>query len=59
MNAEAGSLAGLFASSFLSATLLPGNAEVVPAAVVSNPQDLFCAAVAVATLGNTVGGMTS
>ena len=59
MNAEAGSLAGLFASSFLSATLLPGASEIVPAAVVSNLPDLFWTAVAVATLGNTVGGMTS
>jgi hypothetical protein len=36
MNGEAGSLAGLFASSFLSATLLPGNAEIVLAAVLAH-----------------------
>ena len=59
MNAEAGSLAGLFASSFLSATLLPGNSEIVLAAVVANQPHLFWPAVAVATVGNTVGGMTS
>ncbi|MBK6804438.1 MAG: DedA family protein [Betaproteobacteria bacterium] len=59
MNGEAAALAGLLASSFLSATILPGNSEVVLAAVVSKLPDLFWTAVAVATLGNTVGGMTS
>ena len=59
MNVEAGSLAGLFASSFLSATLLPGNSEIVLAAVVAHLPHLFWTAVAVATFGNTVGGMTS
>ncbi len=59
MNAEAGSLAGLFASSFLSATLLPGNSEIVLAAVLANLPHLCWTAVAVATFGNTVGGMTS
>ena len=59
MNAEAGSLATLFASSFLSATLLPGNSEIVLAAVVANLPHLFWTAIAVATVGNTVGGMTS
>ncbi|HET7031604.1 MAG TPA: hypothetical protein VFJ48_00665, partial [Casimicrobiaceae bacterium] len=29
LSAESLSLAGLFASSFLSATLLPGNSEIV------------------------------
>jgi membrane protein YqaA with SNARE-associated domain len=59
LNGEAAALAGLLASSFLSATILPGNSEVVLAAVVSKLPDLFWTAVAVATLGNTVGGMTS
>ncbi len=59
MNGEAAALAGLLASSFLSATILPGNSEVVLAAVVSKLPDLFWTAVAVATLGNTAGGMTS
>ena len=59
MNGEAAALAGLLASSFLSATILPGNSEVVLAAVVSKLPGLFWTAVAVATLGNTVGGMTS
>jgi membrane protein YqaA with SNARE-associated domain len=59
VNGEAAALAGLLASSFLSATILPGNSEVVLAAVVSRLPDLFWTAVAVATLGNTAGGMTS
>jgi membrane protein YqaA with SNARE-associated domain len=59
VNGEAAALAGLLASSFLSATILPGNSEVVLAAVVSKLPDLFWTAVAVATLGNTAGGMTS
>lgn len=59
MNAEAGSLAGLFASSFLSATLLPGNSEIVLAAVLAGLPHLFWTAIAAATVGNTVGGMTS
>ena len=59
MNGEAAALAGLLASSFLSATILPGNSEVVLAAVVSKLPDLFWTAVAVATIGNTAGGMTS
>ena len=59
MNAEAGSLAGLFASSFLSSTLLPGNSEIVLAAVLASLPHLFWPAIAVATIGNAAGGMTS
>jgi hypothetical protein len=36
-----------------------GNAEIVLAAVVSKLPIVFWTAVAVTTLGNTVGGMTS
>ena len=50
MNAEAGSLAALFASSFLSATLLPGNSEIVLAAVVAHLPHRLWAAGAVATV---------
>ena len=50
---------GLFASSFLSATLLPGNSEIVFVALVAKVPSLEVAALAVATLGNTLGGMTS
>ena len=54
-----GALAGLFASSFLSATLLPGNSEVVLGAIVATTPSLAWPAIGVATLGNTLGGMTS
>lgn len=50
---------GLFASSFLSATLLPGNSEIVFLALLHHAPDLESAALAVATLGNTLGGVTS
>jgi membrane protein YqaA with SNARE-associated domain len=52
-------LAGLFASSFLSATLLPGNSELVFVALVHHAPALEGRALAAATLGNTLGGMTS
>jgi len=50
---------GLFASSFLSATLLPGNSELVLAAVLHGASELKWPALAIATLGNTLGGLTS
>ncbi|EBB7288805.1 DedA family protein [Salmonella enterica] len=53
------SLLSLFASSFLSATLLPGNSEVVLVARlvsgVSHPWVL----VLTATMGNSLGGVTN
>ncbi|EEU4851010.1 DedA family protein [Salmonella enterica] len=53
------SLLSLFASSFLSATLLPGNSEVVLVAMlvsgVSHPWVL----VLTATIGNSLGGVTN
>jgi membrane protein YqaA with SNARE-associated domain len=52
-------LAGLFASAFLSATLLPGGSEVVLFGVLKlHPQSLW-PALWLATVGNTLGGMTS
>jgi membrane protein YqaA with SNARE-associated domain len=48
----------LFASAFLSATLLPGNSEIV-LAVVLRDGAAFWPAVLVATLGNTLGGITT
>lgn len=54
-----GALAGLFASSFVSATILPGNSEIVLGAIVAAAPDERWTAVAVATVGNTLGGMTS
>ena len=52
-------LAGLFASAFLSATVLPGSSEIALAALVAHVPALAPAAVLVATVGNTLGGMTS
>jgi membrane protein YqaA with SNARE-associated domain len=57
-SAEAG-LWGLFAASFIAATLLPGGSEVVLVAVIHRHPDLLWTAVAVATAGNTLGGATS
>lgn len=58
MSLSAG-LAGLFASSFASATVLPGNSEIALALVLSEWPDAKGVAVAVATLGNTLGGLTT
>lgn len=55
---EAG-LAGLFASSFLAATLLPGGSEVAFAAFIKWQPAWALAALLTATLGNTLGGMSS
>ena len=56
---DALSLLSLFASSFLSATILPGNSEVVLVAMllakVSQPWWL----VVIATMGNSLGGLTN
>lgn len=56
---EDASLWTLFASSFLAATLLPGGSEAVLYAVLAATPSLAASAVAWATLGNTLGGMTS
>ena len=52
-------LGGLFASSFISATLFPGGSEVVLWSVVRSWPEHSLVALAVATVGNTLGGMTS
>jgi membrane protein YqaA with SNARE-associated domain len=54
--AEAG-LASLFLASFLSATLLPGGSEAVLFAVIKLHPEQTLAALLLATLGNTLGGM--
>jgi len=59
VEAESLSLAGLFASSFLSATLLPGNSEIVLGGVLHHAPHLKWPALVIATAGNTLGGMTS
>ncbi|MGE5339484.1 MAG: YqaA family protein [Gemmatimonadota bacterium] len=55
---EAG-FVGLFISSFVSATLVPGNSEIVLLALLHKFPEAFWRAIAVATVGNTAGGMTS
>jgi len=52
-------LGALFVSSFVSATLLPGNSEVVLLALLHAAPELKWPALVVATIGNTLGGMTS
>jgi membrane protein YqaA with SNARE-associated domain len=56
---EPSSLWALFASSFLAATLLPGGSEFVFAGILHAKPHLYWQALAVATLGNTLGGMSS
>ena len=53
------SLWALFVSAFVSSTLLPGNSEIVLVAVLKAAAASPVAAVAVATLGNTLGGLTT
>jgi membrane protein YqaA with SNARE-associated domain len=56
---EDASLWALFASSFLAATLLPGGSEAVLFAVLKLHPEQYWPALGVATLGNTLGGMSS
>lgn len=56
---EAVSLWTLFGSSFLAATLLPGGSEAVLFGVLKLHPGEFWSALGVATLGNTLGGMSS
>jgi membrane protein YqaA with SNARE-associated domain len=53
------SLAGLFAASFLAATLLPMPSEAALYGLLQLHPELRWSAIAVATLGNTAGGMTT
>jgi membrane protein YqaA with SNARE-associated domain len=56
---ESASLWTLFVSSFLAATLLPGGSEAVLFGVLKiHPQSVW-PALAVATLGNALGGLSS
>jgi len=48
-------LTSLFFVAFASATLLPGSSELVLAGVLASGQVSITAAVAIATLGNTLG----
>ena len=56
---DALSLASLFASSFLSSTLLPGNSEVVLVAMLLSGVSQPWLLVLIATMGNSLGGLTN
>ena len=56
---DALSLASLFASSFLSATLLPGNSEVVLVAMLLSGVSQPWLLVVIAPMGNSLGGLTN
>ena len=56
---DALSLASLFASSFLSSTLLPGNSEVVLVAMLLSGGSQPWLLVLIATMGNSLGGLTN
>jgi len=58
MNESVG-LGTLFVSSFLAATLLPGGSEVVFGALLLSETVSLASALAVATLGNTLGGLST
>lgn len=58
MDVNAG-LWALFASSFLAATLLPGGSEFVLYGVLNLQAEQKWLAIGVATVGNTLGGLTS
>ncbi len=53
------SLWGLFFSSFLAATLLPGGSEALLFGVLKLHPELFWPALLLGTLGNTLGGMVT
>ena len=56
---EEASLWALFAASFLAATLLPGGSEAALYGVLKLHANQYWPALGVATLGNTLGGMSS
>ena len=53
------SLWSLFAASFLAATVLPGGSEAVLFGMLRLQPELAAKAIAVATIGNTLGGLSS
>ncbi len=59
MDTAAIDLGSLFASAFLSATLLPGGSELVLALLADADSHLGLLLLVVASAGNTLGGMTS
>ena len=53
------SLLGLFISSFISSTLFPGGSEIFLAYLTTQAEYSLLLLITIATLGNTLGGMTS
>jgi len=53
------SLGSLFIATFLAATVIPLSSEAALFAALRLHQDLFWPAIGIATLGNTLGGLTS
>jgi len=53
------SLWGLFISSFLAATLLPGGSEAMLFAVLKTYPETLWLALTISTIGNTLGGMVT
>ncbi len=59
MEIESLGLLGLFISAFISSTIAPGGSEAVLAYMVNNQQHAVAYLVAVATLGNTLGALST
>lgn len=59
MESAPAGLAALFISAFVSATVLPGNSELVLFAFLKVFPDRAAQAIAVATVANTLGGLTT
>ena len=59
MQEEAIGLWGLFISSFISSTIAPGGSEAVLAYMVSEQQFNMQGLVLIATIGNTLGALTT
>ena len=49
----------MFSGAFLAATLLPGGSEVLLVALLNNTPEAWIALVITASIGNTLGAMTS
>ena len=56
---EAASLVGLFTSSFLSASVLPGSSEIIFVTMILNEAAPAWTVLWVATIGNTLGGIAT
>ncbi len=59
MQLEALGLTGLFLSAFISSTIAPGGSEVLLAYLVSQPSASIKQLVLIATIGNTLGALTT